>query len=169
MPTVVAKRVPMTVRLPRETVAVIEDYAHEHRVTKTDALEHFLNIGIEYDSGLYRAAKAQARPQASKRVLEDDRIRHVVCEEAARFPAIRSVTLFGSYARGDADSNSDVDLRLVLDGGGFSLFDLARFSEAVESRLGCEVDLVTAEKLRNSNLAAAIQQEGRCIYERQGD
>ena len=70
-------------------------------------------------------------------------------------------------ARGDAGPQSDVDLRLVLDRSEqFSLYDLARLQKALEKRLSREVDIITADKLKNQNLAMAIEQEGVTIYER---
>ena len=87
--------------------------------------------------------------------------------EAAKFPAIGKAILFGSIARGDAGPQSDVDLRLVLDRSKqFSLYDLARLQKALEKRLSREVDIITANKLKNQNLATAIEQEGVTIYER---
>ena len=87
--------------------------------------------------------------------------------EAAKFPAIKKVILFGSIARGDAGPQSDVDLRLVLDRSEqFSLYDLARLQKALEKRLSREVDIITADTLKNQNLAMAIKQEGVTINER---
>ena len=55
---------------------------------------------------------------------------------------IRSVSLFGSYAKGAADDNSDVDLLVSFSSSAVSLFTLARVLEAMESRLSVSVDLV---------------------------
>ena len=59
---------------------------------------------------------------------------------------LKSVYLFGSYARGDADDESDVDL-LIDDGGVHGAFWLGGlygdFCEALEK----EVDMVTMDSL----------------------
>lgn len=48
----------------------------------------------------------------------------------------------------------------------FSLYDLARLQKVLEKRLSREVDIITADTLKNQNLATAIEQEGVTIYER---
>lgn len=55
---------------------------------------------------------------------------------------IRSVSLFGSYARGAADDDSDVDLLVSFSSSAVSLFTLARVLEAMEGHLSVSVDLV---------------------------
>ena len=52
--------------------------------------------------------------------------------------------LFGSYARGDAHTDSDVDLK-VDKGNLRSLFQLAGFRLDVEDALNLPVDLVTSD------------------------
>lgn len=51
-------------------------------------------------------------------------------------------SIFGSYARGDNNENSDIDL-LVEFPKGKSLLDLVRLERKLEGALGIEVDLVT--------------------------
>ena len=55
---------------------------------------------------------------------------------------ILSVSLFGSYSKGTATSNSDVDLYLEVEEG-FNLFDYAELQNSLETALGKKVDLVT--------------------------
>lgn len=55
---------------------------------------------------------------------------------------IKDVYLFGSYARGEANSNSDVDI--YCDKGNVnSLYDEVDFIEELEKALGKKVDVVT--------------------------
>lgn len=54
----------------------------------------------------------------------------------------RNVRVFGSVARGDATSQSDIDF-LVEMPKGRSLWDLIGFWQDVEDLLGVEVDVVT--------------------------
>ena len=56
--------------------------------------------------------------------------------------AARNVRVFGSTARGDADSNSDVDLLVDLEPGR-SLFDLGGMLLELTEMLGRPVDLKT--------------------------
>ena len=55
---------------------------------------------------------------------------------------IKDVYLFGSYARGEANSNSDVDI--YCDSGDIdTLFKEVDFCEELKEALGKEVDVVT--------------------------
>jgi hypothetical protein len=60
---------------------------------------------------------------------------------------VRSIALFGSYARGEARRNSDIDI-LVEFNHPVGLFEFARLKLHLEKLLGRKVDLVTAEALR---------------------
>lgn len=62
----------------------------------------------------------------------------------ARQHGVRSVSLFGSYSRGTAGEDSDVDLKIEK-GDLRSLFQLSGFRLAVEDALELPVDLVTSE------------------------
>jgi len=58
-----------------------------------------------------------------------------------------NLRVFGSVARGDADAQSDVDFLVDLDPGR-SLFDLGGLLMDLRDLLGCPVDVVTADGLR---------------------
>jgi predicted nucleotidyltransferase len=60
----------------------------------------------------------------------------------ARDNGVRDVRIFGSRARGDARSTSDLDLLVRMDSGR-SLLDLIGFKQGVEDLLGVRVDVVT--------------------------
>lgn len=62
----------------------------------------------------------------------------------ARQHGVQSVFLFGSYARGTAGAESDIDLKIEK-GALKSLFQISGFRLAVEDALNCPVDLVTSE------------------------
>ena len=55
--------------------------------------------------------------------------------------------IFGSYARGDFDVDSDLDILVDLDAGA-DLLDLVGLQHFLEDRLGCKVDLGTQNSLR---------------------
>ena len=57
---------------------------------------------------------------------------------------VKSVSLFGSYARQEATETSDVDLKIEK-GSIRSLFQLSGFRLAVEDALHVPIDLVTTE------------------------
>jgi uncharacterized protein len=72
--------------------------------------------------------------------------RQAILQLAAEHGA-KNVRLFGSYARGDAQENSDVDLLVELEPGR-SLFDLGSLLEDLKTLLGRDIDLVTEKGLR---------------------
>ena len=67
--------------------------------------------------------------------------------ELARQYGVKSLALFGSVARDQASSTSDVDLLVEFDRpvGYFGLFAL---QDHLESLLGCKVDLGTPDSLK---------------------
>ena len=81
----------------------------------------------------------------------------------AKSYGIRKVSLFGSYARGEANDDSDVDL--YIDKGNLkTLVQYFSFINELEDALRCHVDVVTTgikDKLFLSN----ILRDGVLIYE----
>lgn len=60
---------------------------------------------------------------------------------------VKSLNLFGSVARDEADSNSDVDFLVEFNRPG-GLFQLLQVQYYLEDILGCAVDLGTQEALK---------------------
>ena len=82
-----------------------------------------------------------------------------------------SISLFGSYARGEAGNDSDVDL--LISGGDYKgLFDFLDIKEQFESALGKKVDLISRKSLDENKTASGLYfrenviREERLIYER---
>ena len=67
------------------------------------------------------------------------------------------VGIFGSYARGEQSSKSDVDI-LVRFEKGATLFDFVALADFLEGRLKVKVDLVSERALREE-LRADIERE----------
>lgn len=80
-----------------------------------------------------------------------DDIRHVVSKYAAQYGAKR-VYLFGSYARGDATENSDVDLR--IDKGHIRGLELAGLLVDLQDSLQMSIDLIPTTSLSQDFLDA---------------
>lgn len=59
-----------------------------------------------------------------------------------------NVRIFGSVARGESDSNSDIDILVDMEPGR-SLFDLGGLLYDLQQMLGVEVDVVTEKGLRS--------------------
>lgn len=89
-------------------------------------------------------------------------IREIVNKRAQEYGAER-VYLFGSYARGEANEDSDIDLRIdkgTIKGG----FALAGLLLALEEDLGVRVDLVTTGSL-SEDFLNQIKGEEQLLYE----
>lgn len=98
-----------------------------------------------------------------------DEIREKVRPVAEKY-AIEKVWLFGSYARGEATEDSDVDL--LIDGSKIrTLFELGGVYEDFKEALGKDIDLVTLDSIYdpgnmpyNVNLRAGIERERTALY-----
>ncbi|MBO6177899.1 MAG: nucleotidyltransferase domain-containing protein [Selenomonadaceae bacterium] len=73
------------------------------------------------------------------------------------------MSLFGSYARGEADEKSDVDIFINL--GKIRGLDYFGFLADVEDELECSVDIVTTGT-KNSELLGEIKKDEVLLYER---
>ena len=73
------------------------------------------------------------------RAVIQDAVRSVV-----KYFDIDEAYLFGSFARGDEDASSDIDIRLLC-GPGITISDLVLIQNALSERLGRSVDIVSAD------------------------
>ena len=81
----------------------------------------------------------------------------------ARAYGAERVVLFGSYARGDATRESDIDLR--IDRGRIKgFFQLAGFQRELEEKLSASVDVVTTGAL-DDDFLERIKNEEVVVYE----
>ena len=80
--------------------------------------------------------------------LDDLRRYRVQIQEIARRSGARQVRVFGSVAQDRATDTSDVDVLIELEPNR-SLLDLARIELELEELLGCSVDVVTENGLRD--------------------
>jgi predicted nucleotidyltransferase len=76
-------------------------------------------------------------------ILSMENIKQVV-QDYFKDKPVRKVYLFGSYARGDANEDSDVDLIVEIDDTikRMSLFDFIKLQLGIEKSLNKKVDLV---------------------------
>jgi len=85
-------------------------------------------------------------------VLSLDSIRYLLLPIAKQYE-LRSVTLFGSYARNEATPISDVDI--IVDGGNFAgLVEYMNMLKDMETALGRNVDVITMSSLDSNNSPA---------------
>ena len=77
---------------------------------------------------------------------------------------VKTASIFGSYAKGVAGPDSDVDIFIEADDS-FSLFNLTELQNDLEKRLGKKVDLITESD--DSHFMSHIQKEKIQLYERE--
>lgn len=68
-------------------------------------------------------------------------------EAELRHLGVEHLYLFGSTARGEARTNSDIDLFFDHGWGKLSLFDVMEIQEATARILGCKTDAITRRSL----------------------
>lgn len=81
----------------------------------------------------------------------------------AKKHGVSRMCLFGSYARGEANDESDVDI-FVDKGKMTSLIKYMAFVYDLESALDCHVDVVTTG-IKDKMFFGHIQSEGVLLYE----
>jgi uncharacterized protein len=73
---------------------------------------------------------------------------------------VKRAAIFGSFARGEAKTKSDVDILIEYQGKDKSLFDLVDLKDDLEKTLNRKVDLVTYNsiywKIRDQILAEQV-------------
>lgn len=75
---------------------------------------------------------------------------------------IKKASIFGSYARGEAKKNSDIDI-LVEIRKDLSLLDIIKIQNKLEDKLGKKVDLIEYKELNPLFKKEAIKEEVRIL------
>lgn len=103
-----------------------------------------------------------ARPCVTLKVvaLSRDTVVEPIRAELAKCPGVRLALLFGSVARGDVWTESDVDLAVLADE-----VDLAELGQTLERALGTRVDIVALSADLSMALLQQLLRDGICIYE----
>lgn len=87
----------------------------------------------------------------------------MVVNKLAKAYGVEKVYLFGSYARGDANHASDIDLRIEK-GNIKGLFQLSGFYLELEEAFERKVDVVTTDTL-DTDFLKRISKEEIVVYE----
>ena len=99
----------------------------------------------------------------SDKVYTVEEIRAIAAPVACRY-GVNGLYLFGSYARGDADARSDIDLR-VDRGGMTDLLELGGLYAELQEKLDKPLDLLTNQML-SQEFMSAIRGEEVQLYAR---
>lgn len=87
-----------------------------------------------------------------------------VIREYLRTQPVKRAYLFGSYARGEADEASDIDLMVELDDQ-VGLYKFVGIQMKLEELLQKKVDLITTRGI-SPRLKPYIEKDKRLVYER---
>lgn len=83
-------------------------------------------------------------------------------------PYVNRISVFGSFARGDATPESDIDLLIALKPAearpALGLIEFIKIEQALEKKLGCKVDLITEEEV-NHRRRLNIEKDRVVLYE----
>jgi len=82
----------------------------------------------------------------------------------AREYGVKQISVFGSYAKGEATSQSDIDFHLIDTGGPWGYFKLCGFRQDLEDRLGISVDILTSGAMDNEILES-VRKDEVLLYE----
>jgi predicted nucleotidyltransferase len=146
---------------------------HDARLERR-ALRWLADEGLVEDDAVEEAIARRPDPELSRPSsrFDADEISKAVADDLRRLygDRLRRVILFGSWARGDAHPESDVDLLVVLDGVGSPWEELERMDSILDRHSVENETLVTAmpvgeAELANSAIPAVIRAttEGRAV------
>ena len=98
-------------------------------------------------------------------MMDISKLRSTICPIAERY-GVKSITLFGSRARGDNRPDSDYDF-LISKGKVDNLWLQIAFTDELENALMAHVDVVT-DTSSNVALISNARQEGILLYKKKG-
>jgi len=102
---------------------------------------------------------------SDKTVYTIDDIRAAINQTAKDY-GIKRMSLFGSYARGEATADSDIDFHLIDPGGLWGYFKLCGLRQALEACLGLNVDVLTTGAI-DKEILETIKRDEVLIFEQQ--
>lgn len=156
----------LSVRVDASIKESFAELCEELGMTSSVAVNMFMRQMLRERSLPFVPSLSMGRQEEKPGILTIEEIKAAVISAVHTRKAIQSVTLFGSYARGDASADSDIDLRIEVDPDAtFGLFALSSFAEETKEATGKQVDVVSSEQLRE-DIARAIEKEGVVLYVR---
>lgn len=124
----------------------------------------FNEVFDELERNLVQWTPIKTWKGSGKMLLTVDKIEEQVKKVSKDYP-IKKISLFGSYADGTCDENSDVDLLVEFDIPHVSLFLLSGLRLQLQDELGKDVDLIHAPISEDSIIEI---REEISLYESQG-
>jgi predicted nucleotidyltransferase len=120
-------------------------------------------LNLMMDRILRDAVEHHDKISETKGILSFLKIKRIVASIASQHP-IKKIVLFGSYAKGQANPKSDLDLYMVSNLSGLAYFE---FAEKLRQALKKKVDLFSSLTLNTTSPTyLEIEDTGIIIYER---
>ncbi len=156
-------------RLSKEQVIKLAGFFNYN---EKEMLITFLSDRIIYEIGNEDYAKEALKVAEEKieYLLRPKLSRSEIIEKIKKYfihdKKILKAWLFGSFARGEDDYKSDIDLMIqVSDDSGFSLFDLAEIQYQLEKNIPFKIDVVMRGGIK-PHIMDRIKSDLKLIYER---
>ena len=105
----------------------------------------------------------RSKGETDKDIYDLDDIRRIVAPVAREY-GVNKLSVFGSYARGDATEKSDIDIHIIDRGSLRGLIRLAGFELALEELFNVPVDVVTTGSLFD-DVRDNVRREEMVIYD----
>ena len=100
------------------------------------------------------------------KALDKNKVIKQIVNKLKQFSKVSNAWLFGSFARGEDDYKSDIDLMIqVTDDSKFSLFDLAEIQYQLERNISYKIDVVMKGGIK-PHIMDRIKPDLKLIYER---
>lgn len=131
--------------------------------TRADIIDLLDNATEDMLEKILKAAEEIVRAGKGNKVYTIEEIRAKAVPIAKKY-GVKKLSLFGSYARGEADAQSDLDF--LYDGGNGkiqSTFEYIEFVYDLEDEFGCHVDAVSTG-IHDKKFLAKIQEDEVLLY-----
>ncbi len=152
----------------RKQVVKLAEY---FKVKKNDLIIAWLSDKLVYEvedeeTALQALQVAEEKINYPKKTVNRETIKKKIRDYFAKDARVSKAWLFGSFARGENDSKSDIDLMIEVPALiKFSLFDLSDIQYQLELKLLYKVDVVMSEAV-NSRLMERMKKDLTLVYER---
>ena len=128
---------------------------------RADIIDLLDNASEESLEKILDAAKKILRDEKGNKIYTIEEIKNKAVPIAKKY-GVKKFSLFGSYARGDADEQSDLDF--VFDKiNSQEKFSYIRFIQDLESEFKCHVDLV-GDNISDKNFLTEIKNDEVILY-----